>query len=132
MFWKILSKLTKPIQKLVKNPPRFVYKVEKRFRFVISVSILSSFMLVSTFFFFDWSWVFVPLFILASYILVFYSILEGVEKAEWLTLFVMPVFFYRSLLSVLLSFSCPVAYENSLCSNLRHIFLRPASYLKYF
>lgn len=92
MLKKMLQKLVSPIQKLAKNPPRFVYKVEKRFRFVISVGIVTTLMLFSTFFFFDWSWLFVPLFILVSYLLVFYSILEGVEKSEWLTLFIMPVF----------------------------------------
>ncbi len=50
-------------------------------------------MLVSTFFFFDVAWIFIPLFVLVSYSLVFYSILEGVEGIEWLTLFLLPVLF---------------------------------------
>lgn len=93
MFKKFWGLITKPVRKLAKNPPRWAYKIEKRYRFVISVIISTTLMLFSTFFFFDWAWVFVPLFIIIVSLLVFYSILEGVEKLEWLMLFLMPVLF---------------------------------------
>ena len=89
----IFGKITQPLRDFVKKPPRWVYRVEKRYRFVISVVIMTFLMLFSTFFFFDLSWLFIPLLVLISYCLVFYSILEGVEGIEWVTLFLMPVMF---------------------------------------
>lgn len=71
-------------------------KIEKRARFVISAFLLTLLMLFSTFFFFDKAWIFIPLFILFTYILTFFSIIEGIEKIEWLMLFVMPVVFIVS------------------------------------
>jgi hypothetical protein len=65
--------------------------IEKRARFIISAVILSVLLLISTFFFFDKSWFFIPLFIAVTYALTFFSILEGIEKVEWFTLFLMPV-----------------------------------------
>jgi hypothetical protein len=67
--------------------------IEKRIRFVFSALALSVLMLIATFFFFDKAIFFVPLFILVTYFLTFFSVLQGVEKAEWLTLFLMPVIF---------------------------------------
>ena len=93
----MLKALVRPLKEFVKNPPRWMYRVEKRFRFVISVGIMTVAMLFATFFFFDKAWLFIPLFILISYCLVFYSILEGVEKLEWIMLFLMPVIFTVSL-----------------------------------
>lgn len=66
-------------------------QVEKRVRFVVSALILSSLLLFSTFFFFDKVWIFIPLFIIASYILAYFSVLEGIEKYERFTLFLMPI-----------------------------------------
>lgn len=65
--------------------------VEKRVRFILSALLLTSILLVSTFFYFDKAWFFIPLFIVTSYALTFFSILEGIEKVEWYTLFLMPV-----------------------------------------
>ena len=93
----MLKALVRPLKDFVKKPPRWMYRVEKRFRFVISVGIMTVAMLFATFFFFDKAWLFIPLFILISYCLVFYSILEGVEKLEWIMLFLMPVIFTVSL-----------------------------------
>lgn len=66
-------------------------KIEKRMRFVISTLLLSSLMLVATFFFFDKVYVFALLFIILSYAMTYFAIIEGVEKIEWFTLFLMPV-----------------------------------------
>lgn len=74
---------------LVKN----LLKIEKRIRFIISALILSSLMLLSTFFFFDKAWLFIPIFIVATYFLTFFSIVEGINKIEWIALFLMPVLF---------------------------------------
>lgn len=93
MLRNLLQRIAAPLIGFVKRPPRWMYRIEKRFRFVISVLTMTFLMLVSTFFFFDLAWLFIPLFVLIAYILVFYSILEGVEKIEWLTLFLMPVIF---------------------------------------
>lgn len=67
-------------------------RVEKRLRFVTSALILTFIMFVSTFFFFDKAFFFLPLFIVLTYFLTFFSLLEGVEKVEWFTLFIVPVF----------------------------------------
>lgn len=72
--------------------PRLL-KIEKRLRFVISTLVLSSVILISTFFFFDKAWLFIPLFIILSFLATYFSILEGIEKIEWFTLFIMPVLF---------------------------------------
>jgi hypothetical protein len=68
-------------------------KIKKRLRFVISTLLLSILMLVSTFFLFDKAWIFIPILGLAAYALTYFSIIEGLEKSEWLTLFILPVFF---------------------------------------
>ena len=65
--------------------------IEKRVRFVISTFCMISLMLFSTFFLFDKVWLFIPFLIAAAYFFTFFSILEGIEKIEWLTLFLMPV-----------------------------------------
>jgi len=66
-------------------------RIEKRVRFIISTLILTTILLISTFFFFDKAWFFIPVFIIVSYLCTFFSILEGIEKIEWATLFLMPV-----------------------------------------
>ena len=65
--------------------------IEKRIRFVISTFCMIALMLFSTFFFFDKVWVFIPVLVIAAYFFTFFSILEGIEKIEWFTLFLMPV-----------------------------------------
>lgn len=67
--------------------------IEKRLRFVISVLALTGLMLVATFFFFDQAIIFIPLFITVAYLGTFFSVLHGIEKVEWFTLFIMPVIF---------------------------------------
>lgn len=70
---------------------RSILRIPKRIRFVVSAGTLVGLMLFSTFFFFDFAWIFVPVFILCVYALTYFSIMEGVEKTEWITLFLMPV-----------------------------------------
>jgi len=65
--------------------------VEKRVRFVISTLIMSGLMLVSTFFFYDARWVFLPVLAVCAYIFTFVAVNEDVEGVEWFTLFLMPV-----------------------------------------
>jgi hypothetical protein len=65
--------------------------IEKRIRFVISTFAMAGLMLLSTFFFFDKVWLFIPVLIIAAYFFTFFSVLEGIEKIEWFTLFLMPV-----------------------------------------
>lgn len=66
-------------------------KVDKRIRFVSSALILTSLLLVSTFFLFDKAPFFIILFVISGYILTSLSILEGIDKIEWLMLFLMPI-----------------------------------------
>lgn len=66
-------------------------QIEKRIRFTISTIVLSILLLVSTFFFFDKAFLFVPLLIVVSYGASFFSLFEGIQKIEWYTLFLMPV-----------------------------------------
>ncbi len=68
-------------------------RIEKRVRFVISSLLLSFLMLFSTFFLFDKAWFFIPVLGLFAYVLTYFSIIESIEKSEWLTLFILPVFF---------------------------------------
>lgn len=65
--------------------------IEKRLRFVISTVGLTLLILVSTFFFFDRAFIFIPLLIIASYGASFFSLYEGIEKIEWYMLFLVPV-----------------------------------------
>lgn len=68
-------------------------RIEKRFRFVMSTVIVAGVMLVSTLFFFDKAIIFIPLLIVLAYTFTYFSVLQGIEKVEWLTLFLMPVLF---------------------------------------
>jgi len=73
-------------------------KIDKRLRLVISVLILGSLMLFSTFFNFDKAPFFLPIFIITIYLLSYFSLLEGIKKIGWFGLFLMPelitLFFY--------------------------------------
>lgn len=60
---------------------------------MISSVTLTILLLVSTFFSFDLVWIFFPVFILLSYFFTYFSLLEDIEKVEWITLFIMPVIF---------------------------------------
>jgi hypothetical protein len=70
--------------------PTFL-NINKRFRFVFSVLALGAILLISSLFYFESAWVFLPVLLLAAYCVTYFSILEGIEKKEWLMLFIMPV-----------------------------------------
>lgn len=78
------------------KPPRWALHVEKRFRFVLSTCILTGLMLITTLFpdmaLFQKALIFLPMYVVLIYGLTFFSILEGVENAEWYMLFVIPLF----------------------------------------
>lgn len=73
-------------------------KIDKRIRLVISVLILGLLMLFSTLFNFDKAVIFVPIFLIATYLLSYFSLLEGIKRISWFGLFLMPgvitIFFY--------------------------------------
>lgn len=69
----------------------WIEKIEKRTRFIIGTLILTLLLLVSTFFFFDKAWLFIPIFIVAAYVCTYFSIYEGISHIEWVTLFLMPI-----------------------------------------
>lgn len=69
----------------------WIEKIEKRTRFIISTLILSLLLLVSTFFFFDKAWLFIPIFIIVAYVSTYFSLYEGISHVEWVTLFLMPI-----------------------------------------
>lgn len=73
-------------------------RIEKRFRFAISVLILTGMMLIATFFYFDKGFFFIPILIVSTYFLTYFSLLEGIKKISWFGLFLSPVlltvFFY--------------------------------------
>ncbi|MFA6081531.1 MAG: hypothetical protein WC741_03940 [Patescibacteria group bacterium] len=73
-------------------------KIDKRLRLVISVLILGLLMLFSTFFNFDKAPLFLAIFIIVSYFLSYFSLLEGIKQFGWFGLFIMPIlitlFFY--------------------------------------
>ena len=73
-------------------------KIEKRIRLLISVFILTFLVVFSTFFYFDKALIFVPVLLIASFLLTYFALLEGIEKMAWFGLFFMPVsltiFFY--------------------------------------
>ncbi len=81
------------MKQIHKQLQRLFLKIEKRIRFVISTAIVSAVMLIATFFFFDKSWFFVSLLIVLVYIITYFSLIEGVRKIEWITLFVLPILF---------------------------------------
>lgn len=83
-------------------------RVEKRIRFVVATISLCLIMLVSTFFFFDKVWIFIPILIIASIFFTYFAILEGIEKIEWSMLFLMPVLW--SVASYLFYFLFPVRW----------------------
>lgn len=73
-------------------------RIDKRLRLVISVLTLGLLMLFSTFFNFDKAPFFLPVFIITTYLLSYFSLLEGIKKVGWFGLFLMPelitLFFY--------------------------------------
>lgn len=71
--------------------------IEKRIRFVISTVGLTVALLISTFFFFDKAFFFIPFLIALSYVATFFALYEGIEKVEWYMLFIMPALLSVSL-----------------------------------
>lgn len=90
-----MKKVLKILNKFFKIPlfNKFAGKIQKRIRFVISSLVLTSILLISTFFTFEKVWLFLPIFILLSYFFTYFSLLEDIEKVEWITLFIVPVIF---------------------------------------
>ncbi len=72
---------------------KHLLRVEKRVRFVSASLLLTAYLLFTTFFSFDYVWIFMPLGILLAYGLTYLAIIEDIEKVEWGTLFIMPVLF---------------------------------------
>jgi len=66
-------------------------KIEKRIRLAIATLAMTVLFLFSTFFFFDKAFYFIPLFVICSYFLTYFALLEGIEKIEWLMLFLPPI-----------------------------------------
>jgi hypothetical protein len=72
-------------------------QIQTRLRFVASTLIVSACMVLATFFFFDRAIFFVPLLVVLVVAATYFSILHGIEKSEWLMLFLMPVLFTVSI-----------------------------------
>lgn len=72
---------------------KLISSLPKRLRFVISSIAMTGLLLLTTFFEFEMVWVFVPVLVLTVYIFTFFAIFEGVNKIEWVVLFVMPLLF---------------------------------------
>lgn len=68
-------------------------RINKNIRILLSTLILGSVMLLSTMFFFDKSIIFIPLLVVLTYFLTYFSLLEQIEKIEWFMLFLIPVVF---------------------------------------
>ncbi|MFN4212889.1 MAG: hypothetical protein ACK4FL_02930, partial [Microgenomates group bacterium] len=58
-------------------------QIEKRYRLIMAVLILSVLMLFSTFFFFDKAVIFIPLLLISAFLLTYFSLLEGIEDIGW-------------------------------------------------
>lgn len=81
----------KHIHKLIKIIEIKSLGIEKRYRLVFSMITLSGLLLGSTFFFFTESYIFLPILIVATYLLTLFSVLEGIDGFEWFSLFIIPV-----------------------------------------
>ncbi len=113
---------------------RLFSRVEKRIRMLIATIVITFLMLVFSFFFFDKAIFFVPIAIVFTYFLTYFSLLEGVSGIEWFTLFLMPMviviayyFFYflfpgRWLTRIPFLFFLAVSvYANLLVSNIFNV-----------
>lgn len=75
-----------------------INSVPKRVRVFISTAVMVMLLMLSTFSDFTASWIiWMTVFILSSYILTYLSVFEGVNKIEWIMLFIMPVYFTVSM-----------------------------------
>ncbi len=79
------------MEKIQLNMAGMFGHIEKRIRFVISTFCMMGIMVFATSFLFDKVWIFLPVLIIAAYFFTFFSILEGIEKIEWFSLFLMPL-----------------------------------------
>lgn len=68
-------------------------KIDKRQRFIFATLILSFLLFTSTFLSFTNALYFLGIIIIAVYIFTFFSVLEGINGAEWLMLFIVPICF---------------------------------------
>ena len=75
---------------MLKKTIKRLVRVNKRMRFVISSLLMTSLMLISTFYSNDKIFFFIPLFVLSSYLFTYFSIIEGLRGIEWFTLFIVP------------------------------------------
>lgn len=67
-------------------------KINKRFRLLISVFFLGLVMLISSFYFFDKAFIFIPLLIIFSFLAVYFVILDKFYPFSYFTFFFMPIF----------------------------------------
>ncbi len=71
---------------------RFVNFVPKRIRVVVCTAIMTSSLLISTFFpFSETWWIFVVVLAIIAYITTYIAVFEGIDGVEWYMLFVMPI-----------------------------------------
>ena len=77
-------------KQLKKDFDKKAIKIEKRYRLVISAVLLTSLMIISSFFGFDKAITFLPILIISAYFLTYFSLIEGINKVGWFGLFLMP------------------------------------------
>jgi len=70
-----------------------ITKYDKRMRIVVGSLLMVAVMLIATFYFFDKAWIFIPTFLLVTYVVTWFTISEGIRKVEWIMLFIMPLLF---------------------------------------
>lgn len=70
--------------------------IEKRIRLALAAIITSLVFLVSTFFFFDRAFFFLPVLCIVMYVSAYFALLEDIEKIELITLFIVPILFVIS------------------------------------
>ncbi len=70
-----------------------ITRYDKRIRIVVGTLLMAAIMLTATFYFFDKAWIFIPTFLLVTYLVTWFTISEGIRKVEWVMLFIMPLFF---------------------------------------
>ncbi|MFQ5452032.1 MAG: hypothetical protein ACE5DQ_00540 [Candidatus Paceibacterota bacterium] len=72
---------------------RLFSRIGKRKRFIFSTAILTLLVLSITFYSFSEARLFIPIALFAVYVFTFFSILEGITRREWITLFIPPLYF---------------------------------------
>lgn len=81
------------MKKILESIRKTIGGVEKRKRFIASTVVLSGVLVVGTFISFSDILFFLPVLLLLVYIATYFSIFEGIAGAEWLLLFLVPVYF---------------------------------------